>query len=104
MIAYSSQTRDRSVGAVVSMGSHEFRHAGDESTTDLEDLIKKLQRERSALDEVLVSLTAMRSSLMEARAAAKRRGRKSMGTEERLVVAERMKKYWAMRRQSNLST
>ena len=46
----------------------------------------------------------MRSSLMEARAAAKRRGRKSMGTEERLVVAERMKKYWAMRRQANLST
>jgi hypothetical protein len=71
---------------------------------DLEDLIKKLQKERSALDEVLVSLAAMRSSLMEARAAKKRRGRKSMGMEERRVVAERMKKYWAMRRQSNLST
>ena len=72
-----------------------FDTQGDESTMDLEDLIKKLQKERSALDEVLVSLAAMRSSLMEARAAKKRRGRKSMGTEERLVVAERMKKYWA---------
>ena len=62
---------------------------------DLEDLIKRLQKECSTLDEIIASLQAMRSSLMEAQAAAKRPGRKSMGTEERLVVAERMKKYWA---------
>jgi hypothetical protein len=64
---------------------------------DLEDLIKTLQKQRSALDEVIVSLAAMRSSLIEGRAAAakKRRGRKSMGMGERQVVAERMKQYWA---------
>jgi len=62
---------------------------------DLEELIKRLQKECSTLDEIIASLEAMRSSLMEARAAAKRRGRKSMGMEERRVVAERMKKYWA---------
>jgi hypothetical protein len=31
---------------------------------DLEDVIKKLQKECSALDEVIASLAAMRSSLM----------------------------------------
>jgi hypothetical protein len=71
---------------------------------DFENLIKKLQKERSALDEIITSLGEMRSFLMEAKAAAakKRRGRKSMGMEERQVVAERMKKYWAMKRQAKL--
>ena len=63
---------------------------------DLEDLIKRLQKECSTLDEIIASLEAMRSSLMEARAAVKkRRGRKSVSMEERQMVAERMKKYWA---------
>jgi hypothetical protein len=89
---------------------------------DLEDLIKRLQKECSTLDEIIASLEAMKSSLMEARAAAKRRGRKSVSMEERRVVAERMKKYcatmsmgerrgiaervsnyWAMRRQAKLA-
>jgi hypothetical protein len=90
---------------------------------DLEDLIKRLQKECSTLDEIIASLEAMRSSLMEARAAVKkRRGRKSvsmeerqivaermrkywvtMSIEERRVAAERMKKYWAMRRQAKLA-
>ena len=69
---------------------------------DFENLIKKLQKERSALDEIITSLTEVRSFLMEVKAAAakKRRGRKSMGMEERRVVAERMKKYWAMKREA----
>ena len=75
-----------------------------------ENLIKRLQKQRSALDEVIDSLEAMRSQ-MEARAAAetqaaaakKRRGRKSMSMEERQVVGERMKKYWAMRRRAKLA-
>jgi uncharacterized membrane protein len=64
---------------------------------DVEELIKKLQKERSALDEIIGSLEAMRSSVMEAQAAAakKRRGRRSMSIEERQVVSERIKKYWA---------
>jgi hypothetical protein len=61
----------------------------------LEDLINKLQKERSALDEIIASLEAIRSSLMEARAAVKkRRGRRSMSLEERQAVSERIKKYW----------
>ena len=69
-----------------------------------EDLIKRLQKECSTLDEIIASLEAMRSSSMEARAAAKkRRGRKSMGIEERRVVAERMKKYWATKRKAQLA-
>ena len=71
---------------------------------DLEDLIKRLQKECSTLDEIIASLAAMRSSLMEARAAVKkRRGRKSMGMEERRVIAERVSNYWAMRRQAKLA-
>jgi hypothetical protein len=71
---------------------------------DFANLIKKLQKERSALDDVIASLVAARAAA-ETRAAAvkKRRGRKSMGMEERRVVAERMKKYWAMRRKAKLA-
>ena len=65
----------------------------------LEELIKNLKQGRSALDEVIASLEAMRASPER-----NRPGRKSMSTEERRVVAERLKKYWAMRRQANLST
>jgi hypothetical protein len=62
---------------------------------DLEDLIKRLQKECSTLDEIIASLEAIRSSLMEARAAVKkRRGRRSMSLEERQAVSERIKKYW----------
>jgi hypothetical protein len=75
-----------------------------------ENLIKRMQKQRSALDEVIDSLEATRSQ-MEARAPAetqaaaakKRRGRKSMSMEERQVVGERMKKYWARRRQAKLA-
>ena len=72
---------------------------------DLEKLIKKLRKERSALADVIALLEAARAAA-ETKAAAvkKRRGRKSMGMEERRVVSERMRKYWAIRRQSNLST
>ena len=71
---------------------------------DFEKLIKKLRKERSALDDVIASLMAARAAAETKAAAVKeRRGRKSMGMDERLVVAERMKKYWAMRRQAKLA-
>jgi hypothetical protein len=71
---------------------------------DFENLIKKLRKERSALDDVIALLVAARAAA-ETKAAAvkKRRGRKSMGMEERRVVAERIKKYWAMRRLAKLA-
>jgi hypothetical protein len=71
---------------------------------DFEKLIKKLRKERSALDDVIASHVAARAAA-ETKAAVvqKRRGRKSMSLEERRGVAERMKKYWARRRQAKLA-
>jgi hypothetical protein len=68
---------------------------------DLGSLIKRLQKQRSALDEMIAALAEAQSSWIgPVPRVKKRRGRKSMGPEERKVVAERMKKYWAMKRQA----
>ena len=71
---------------------------------DLGDAIRKLRKERVKIDEIITALEELR--LREAaRAAApkpalQRRGRKSMGEEEREAVASMMKAYWAARRAS----
>jgi hypothetical protein len=68
---------------------------------DLETLIKNLQKERSALDEIMVSLVELQPSVTEHLQRLKKgRGRTSMGAEERRAVAERIRKYWAMKRQT----
>jgi len=73
---------------------------------DLYKAIRELYAEKSRLEEAIASL----EELLEAKAATdslnldilrKRRGRKSMGPEERRLVSERMKKYWASRRAGN---
>lgn len=70
---------------------------------DLYKAIRELYAEKKRLEDAIASL----EELLEAKAATdtlnlhglrKRRGRKSMGPEERRVVSERMKKYWAARR------
>ncbi len=70
---------------------------------DLYKAIRELYAEKKRLEEAIASL----EELLEAKAATdslnldslrKRRGRKSMGPEERRIVSERMKKYWATRR------
>jgi len=70
---------------------------------DLYKAIRELHAEKKRLEEAIASL----EELLEAKAATdslnldslrKRRGRKSMGPEERRLVSERMKKYWASRR------
>ncbi len=70
---------------------------------DLYKAIRDLYAEKKRLEEAIASL----EELLEAKAATenlnldglrKRRGRKSMGPEERRIVSERMKKYWASRR------
>ena len=68
---------------------------------DLRKTIQDLYAEKEKLERVIASL----EELQKAAAAnshvmgrAKRRGRKSMGSEERKEVSERMKKYWAGRR------
>jgi len=63
---------------------------------DLNQAIRDLYKELNKLNQVIASLEELeRTGVLPAAA---RRGRKSMGREERLLVSERMKKYWAGRR------
>ena len=70
---------------------------------DLQKTIQDLYAEKEKLERVIASLEELQraadaSSHVMGRS--KRRGRKSMGSEERQEVSERMKKYWAGRRSS----
>jgi hypothetical protein len=74
---------------------------------DLQHVIEELCAEKDRLDRVIAVLeTMLRAEAGGAGAspdgppAQKRRGRKSMGHEERKNVSERMRKYWASRRVS----
>jgi hypothetical protein len=70
---------------------------------DLQKTIQDLYAEKEKLERVIASLEELQraadanSSVM---GLSKRRGRKSMGSDERQEVSERMKKYWANRRSS----
>ncbi len=71
---------------------------------DLYRAIRELYEEKKRIEEAIASL----EQLLASKSAAgvfnsllklkKRRGRKSMSPEERRMVSERMKKYWAQRR------
>ena len=68
---------------------------------DLHKTIQDLYAEKEKLERVIASLeelqrAAAANSVLVGRN--KRRGRKSMGSQERKEVSERMKKYWAGRR------
>ncbi len=65
-------------------------------TMDLEKIIKELVREKKALDQSIALLEEMMAT--GGSAPKGRRGRKSMGPDEREEVSKRMKKYWASRR------
>ena len=63
---------------------------------DVYGALRELNQEKRKLDS---AITALEASLRAAtKGPAKRRGRKSMGTEERVLVAERMRKYWEAKR------
>jgi hypothetical protein len=64
---------------------------------DLNKAIRDLREELEKLNQVISSLEQFQSTgtLPEP----PRRGRKSMDEQERQIVSERMKKYWAGRRQ-----
>jgi len=63
---------------------------------DLNKAIRELHEELEKINQVIESLEQFQSTgtLPEPR----RRGRKSMAAEERLIVSARMKKYWAAKR------
>ena len=68
---------------------------------DLYKAIQDLYAEKEKLERVIASLEELQRTAGAVEAlpkTAKRRGRKSMNSEERLEVSERMRKYWAGRR------
>jgi hypothetical protein len=73
---------------------------------DLYKAIRELVEEKKRIDRIIASLEAMlkRGTTFAPDGAgsriapAKRRGRKSMSTEERKQVSERMARYWAAKR------
>jgi hypothetical protein len=69
---------------------------------DLDKVIRKLYEERAKLDEIITSLELLKRSatVVEKEVVKKRRGRKFMNEEDRKEVSERMKKYWASRREA----
>jgi hypothetical protein len=67
---------------------------------DLSQMIAELVEEKEKLDRVIVALEELASAVANQPVPSRnRRGRKSMGAQERLQVSARMQKYWAQRRQ-----
>jgi hypothetical protein len=67
---------------------------------DIDKLIRELNSEIDKLIHVVGYLEELRCTSGTS-ATPSRRGRKSMGTEERQEVSARMKKYWANRRRAS---
>jgi hypothetical protein len=68
---------------------------------DLQKTIQDLYAEKEKLEHVIASLEELQRAAdanAPVMSRSKRRGRKSMGSQERQEVSERMKKYWANRR------
>src|ERR1039457_3464244 len=75
---------------------------GRHSYMDLYKAIQELYAEKEKLERVIASLEELQRAAEAGQAmsgGSKRRGRKSMGEGERAEVSERMKKYWASRRE-----
>jgi hypothetical protein len=66
---------------------------------DLNKAIRDLHQELEKINQVIGSLEDFLSTGTVP--APPRRGRKSMGENERQIVSQRMKKYWADRRKSS---
>lgn len=70
---------------------------------DLYKAIQDLYAEKEKLERVIASLEELQRAagggIPPTPGSGKRRGRKSMGPDERQEVSERMKRYWARRRQ-----
>jgi hypothetical protein len=66
---------------------------------DITNIISELRLERERLDGIISALERLGAS-GQVTAGPKRRGRKFMDKAGRLEVSERMKRYWASRRDS----
>jgi hypothetical protein len=67
---------------------------------DLYKTIRELLDERDRLDAIIARLERMQSGEVSTKDSP-RRGRKSMGPDERREVSERMRRYWESRRGVN---
>lgn len=65
---------------------------------DVENLVRQLRERLIFVEEALTRLEQLADSTKAKTATSRRRGRKSMGADERSVVSERMRRYWAGRR------
>jgi arylsulfatase A-like enzyme len=72
---------------------------GAEDLMDLTRILEQLYAERNRLRQAIATLEQFQQGNITPVAAPSTRGRKSMGAEERKAVAERMKAYWAKKRQ-----
>jgi len=66
---------------------------------DLSEIIRTLYAEKAKVENSIAALESLDSAQQGTPPAGRRRGRKFMGDEERQQVSERMKKYWASRRE-----
>jgi hypothetical protein len=73
------------------------------TSLDLSEAIERLYAQRASLMRAISAIEALLrdSTIGAAGAGRSKRGRKSMNSEERQEVSQRMKKYWASRRSSN---
>jgi hypothetical protein len=63
---------------------------------DLQETIRQLELQKRKVELVIAELEQLQGK--EGGVSSNRRGRKSMGSEERQQVSERVKRYWANRR------
>jgi len=70
---------------------------------DLQETIRQLVLDKERLDRAIAQLEELQyiHGADEGTLVKKRRGRKSMSPQERREVSERMRKYWAKKRQEN---
>ena len=68
---------------------------------DLTRILEQLYAERDRVGQTIATLEQFQQENNTPVPAPSTRGRKSMGAEERKVVAERMKTYWAKKRQQD---
>ena len=69
---------------------------------DLRRTINDLYDEKAKLDRVIASLEQLNEEAQVPQPVA-RRGRKFMNPQERRMVSERMRRYWAMRKAATLA-
>ena len=65
---------------------------------DLLSYVHELQIRKEMIERAIVELSQLQVGSGPSGTPGERRGRKSMGLEERREVSERMKRYWANRR------